>query len=407
VIGISLLWVSQPVRTSVVNGDPRARRIRFYRDPMHPSYTSALPGKAPDCGMDLQPVFEGEVSSPTTGSPSHATPIRVSDEQLQRIGLRTAVVQRGTVNETLRTPGRVEVDENRVFPVRAGGTGTVTRIAPAIETGSFVKSGQPLLSAYGRDYTTAQRTFLYALRATENPPPAFAGQGQDPNALSLEEARRDLESIGFDKAQIEQLARSRALMLDITITAPSAGTIVARNVFPGQRFGLGDELLRIADLTHVWVAADISAGDSSYVPPGTVARILVAGAADAPLRAVVADSLPRYDTATRTNGVRLYVDNPRRLLKPGMFVDVMLKIMRSDAITVPTEAILNSGDEHLVFVEVAEGTFEPRTIDTGWTLGGVAEVRRGLAPGESVVVQGAFLLQSEQRIRHGTTGTHD
>jgi Cu(I)/Ag(I) efflux system membrane fusion protein len=355
--------------------------------------------------MDLQPVYADEKAAAIPGPGIHDDAIRLDRQQLERLGAETAVVRRGAATAALRSVGRVEVDENRLFLVRAGSNGIITRVATGTETGSDVRAGQPLAVVYGRDYTSAQRNFLYALRASENAPPVYAGQPRDPNALSLEEARRDLLSIGLDAAQINRVERSREVLLDVTLTAPASGTIIARSVFPQQRFDQGAELYRIADLTRVWINADVSGGDDAYLRPGTSARALVQGSPE--LRAIVTDTLVRYDGEARIARVRLELDNSRKLLKPGMVVDLQFDVILPECVTVPTEAIIDTGRELIVFLKTDDATFEPRTIRTGWRFSDVVEVVDGLAPGETVVVKGAFLLQSEQRIRRGTTGTHD
>jgi membrane fusion protein, copper/silver efflux system len=349
----------------------------------------------------------GALTAPTVSHPSRANAMRLDRKELERVGVTTAAVRPTRSVRTIRTSGRVEVDEDRVFPVRAGGGGTVADLVRGTETGSLVRVGQPLMSAYGRDYTTAQRTFLYALRAAEGSSPTFTGQPQNPNAVSLEEARRDLRSMGFDAQQIARLERTREVTLDVTIKAPATGAIISRNVFREQRFDSGAELFRIADLTHVWVAADIAAADDAYIHPDAVVKVAVPGRRDTSLRAVMSKVLPTYDVASRTGRIRLDVDNPRLLLRPGMFVDVAIQVVLPQALTVPTEAIVEDGLGQTVFVQTGDGVFEPRTIQTGWRFDGIAEVLRGLAPEESIVVTGSFLLQSEYRIRHGTPGLHD
>jgi membrane fusion protein, copper/silver efflux system len=406
VVAASIGTAFVPMWLPARNQSEPARRVLFYRDPMHPSYTSSTPGKAPDCGMDLQPVFADSANSAPPAHSLRPGMIHLDRQQSASIGLSTAAVRSSASIETWRTIGRVEVDETRLFPVKAGGSGTVLQIAGRAETGSQVRRGQPLVTAYGRDYTTAQRAFLYALRASENSAPTFAGQPQDSNALSLEEARRDLRSIGFDDSQIERLSRTRNVSLDTTITAPADGTIITRNVFPQLRFEHGAELFVIADLRRVWISVEAS-GHDAYSTPGTLAKILLRGAPRAPISAAVADTLPRYDGATRTARVRLNADNPGFVLKPGMFVDVVFEMNRPEATTVPTGAITTDGLGQIAFVDLGDGFFERRRIETGWRVDGNAQVLRGLKAGESVAVDGSFLLESEHRIRDGTTDQHD
>ncbi len=251
------------------------RSVLYYRDPMHPSYTSDRPGKAPDCGMELEPVYAAEGDAvPAAGRAEPPGAVAVSGERQRMLGLRLGRVEMSRTSGTLRALGRVALDENRVFPVRTGCDGWVSRIDPGATTGSTVRKGQPLASVYGRDYTTAQRSFLYALRASENPPPALPGDDTSQPTLTLREARLFLQNLGIGEAQIEQLARTRQVILDVLLTSPAAGVIVARNAFPKQRFDRDVELFRIADLTHVWIIAELLGDDQAAIPPGATARVV-------------------------------------------------------------------------------------------------------------------------------------
>jgi membrane fusion protein, copper/silver efflux system len=406
-IGLYLLNGTVPAPVGDGQVRPRGHVVLFYRDPMHPSYTSNRPGKAPDCGMDLQPVFADDmVASQPAGDARPGNAIRLDRRQRETLGVAVSAVERASFTRDIRTIGRVEIEEDRLFTLRAGGGGTVTRIAAGTESGNHVRKGQPLLVAYGRDFTAAQRTFLYALRAADSPPPVVAGQPADPGALSLGEATRDLQSLGFDDSQIRRLSTSRQVAVDVTLTSPADGIVIARNVSRGQNFEHQAELFRIADLTQVWISADVSGGDEAQIPPGTSARIVIPGRADGLLHGSVADTLPRYDTAARTARLRLSVPNARLLLRPDMVVDVVFEI-KTEATTVPADAVVDNDGMHIAFVEVSDGVFEPRTIETGWRSGDRVQVRRGVVSGESVVVKGAFPLLSEHRLRGTSAGAHD
>jgi multidrug efflux pump subunit AcrA (membrane-fusion protein) len=385
-----------------------ARPVLYYRDPMHPSYTSDRPGKAPDCGMDLEPVYaaaeEPTPSADPTGSPGA---VLVSGERQRMLGVRLGRVETSRTQGTLRALGRVALDENRVFPVRTGCDGWVSRIYPGATTGSAVRKGQPLASVYGRDYTTAQRSFLYALRASENPPPVLPGDDTNQPTLTLREARLFLQNLGIGDAQIEQLAQTRQVILDVLLTSPSAGVIVARNAFPKQRFDRDVELFRIADLSHVWIIADLVGDEQAAVLPGATARVSLAGRPGPGLQAKVSEALSRFDGASRALKLRLDADNPRLVLRPDMFVDLEFSISLPEAATVPAEAIVESGLGQTVYVERGEGVFEPRRVETGWRFAGRVQIVGGLPPDATIVVSGNALLDSQSRMRHGDAGVHD
>jgi Cu(I)/Ag(I) efflux system membrane fusion protein len=365
---------------SACGGSPAAdaKKPLYWRDPMHPAYTSDRPGKAPDCGMDLEPVYEEKETTPS-----------------KAVTLET--VGRGTLERTLRTIGRVAPDENRVYPVVAGCEGWITKLEPGTATGDRVRKGQALAVVNGRELSTAARTFLYALKAAENPPPALPGDEGAP-ALTLQEARRNLENLGFGEAQIHELERTRQVSLDVVLTAPASGVVLARAAYPRQRFERDVELFRIADLARVWIVADLSANDPTEIPARTAARITAPGRT-ASLPAVVSGALPRFDASSRTAKLRLEADNRGLSLRPDMIVDVEIALSIPDVLTVPASAVGDAPGTKQVFVDAGGGRYEPRPVRVGRRFGDRVEIVSGLSEGDAVVVSGTFLLDAERHLR--------
>src|SRR5262245_58914788 len=287
-------------RGHVDAASPPAKKILYYRDPMHPAYTSPSPGKAPDCGMDLEPVYEDGSDAAVAVSPAAQS----------LIGLKVGQAIREKATGSIRTLGRVVPEENRVFPVRAGCEGSITRLHPGTATGDRVRRGQPLVSIYGPELTVAQRSFLYALRTAQNPPPVREGEDAGQPVLTLNEARLFLSSLGVGEAQIDRLQTTRQPMLDIDIVAPANGVILDRNVSIQQRFEKGSELFRIADLSRVWIIADLLGDDQGSIHPGDGAEVTIPGAGGVKGNARVSDALPRFDAGSRVLKVRLTADNP-------------------------------------------------------------------------------------------------
>jgi Cu(I)/Ag(I) efflux system membrane fusion protein len=381
--------------------------VLYYRDPMHPSYTSRTPGKAPDCGMELVPVYADDAESSRAGdSPETSRVVRVSPERQQMLGVRLGRVEQSRATGTLRALGRVALDETRVFPVIAGGDGWVTGIAPGSTTGSTVRKGQPLVSIYGRDYVTAQRSFLYALQASEHPAPGPSDL-QTQTSLTLREARLVLQNLGLGSDQIDELVRTHDVLPETTLTAPAPGVILARSVSENLRFDRGAQLFRIADLHHLWVVADLSRDDEALVRPGDTATLTVANRPELRFRAAVAAALPPFDATSHTFKVRLETESPDLILRPDMFVDVEFSLTLQEAVTVPADAVIQSGRQTIVFVDLGDGNFEPRNVETGSRLGDRIQIVRGLTAGESIAVSGNFLLDSERRMRSRVLGRHD
>ena len=370
---------------------PSTRRVLYYRDPMHPSYTSPNPGTAPDCGMALQPVYAEETES-------GPAPIHVGSQQGQIIGLRLGRVEKAAGTQTIRALGRVTVDESRIFPLIAAADGWVRKVFPN-ETGSFVRKGQPLVSIYGREYMNTERAYVYAVRALESALRVPAGDYQDDPRFALQEAKLNMQNMGFTEAQIEEVATTRQAVLEVNLCAAGDGLLIARNAFPQQRFERGAELFRIADVSRLWIVADVFGDDVNDIRPGGTARIAIADRPGALGSATVSDTLPKFDPETRAHQVRLSMPNPNLLLRPDMFVDVGFSIAVPPAPVVPSDAVIDSGLGKTVFVQTAPGQFEPRTVTTGRHFDGLVQILTGLAPGETVVVSGNFFLDSESRIQ--------
>jgi len=196
--------------------------------------------------------------------------------------------------------------------------------------------------------------------------------------------------------QIEEIHRTGVASPQINIYSPVSGFVLTRNISPQQRFDKGTEFYRIADIGRVWVMADIFEKDREFVKPGGTATIRYQGRE---IKARMSDALPQLDQQTRTLKTRFELDNPGNFLLPDMFVDVELNVETPAAVTVPAEAVIDSGLRKVVYVESASGEFEPRVVHSGWRLGDRVQVTSGLEPGERVAVSGNFLIDSESRMR--------
>jgi len=394
-LGVS--FVAGSLFSRSVSGSPAAfgRRIRFYRDPMHPSYTSDKPGVAPDCGMPLEPVY---ADSAQQRSDNPVPKIHLSLEKQKLIGVFLGRVETRPITGTVHATGRVVLDETRVFPVFAGADGIVRKVSAPV-SGSRVEKGDSLAAVYGRELLTAQRTFLYALRAVETGAHSPSGDVQDQPAFGAEEARLNLLDLGMGEAQIDQIIRERKPSLNILLEAPASGILLARNAFSGMHVTRGTELFRIANLERIWIAVDLSTADAAYVTANSVAQVSPLGTKSKPLRAIVSHAQPRFNTDARTVQVRLETDNPELALLPDMIVDVAFTVTLSGLTTVPAEAVVDFGERKTVFVADGTGSFAPRTVETGMRFAGRVQILAGLEPHESIAVSSNFLLDSESRLR--------
>jgi membrane fusion protein, copper/silver efflux system len=376
----------------------------YYACPMHPQYHSDRPGECPSCGMRLEPVY-AEGAPPVSGRTIPAGALTITPEKQQTIGITTGIVERTSMRRALRTVGRIAPDENRVYRLVATIDGWTKQVY-AGQSGSIVARDQLLLTFYSREFLAAQAGYFYALEARER----FRAEGRDsPNQMSTLEsqvrtAAETLQALGMDDIQLAEITRTRKAATDIAMRSPTAGFIVTRNVYPRQRFDRGVELYRIVDISRVWVLADVFEGDAQRILPGTVAHVSFPYQERGAIPARVSDALPQFDPATRTLKIRLETDNPGYLLRPDMLVDVSLDLALPEAVTVPADAIVDSGSRKTVFVDRGSGYFEPRRVETGWRIDDRIEITRGLMAGERIVLSGNFLLDSESRMKMAATG---
>jgi Cu(I)/Ag(I) efflux system membrane fusion protein len=221
---------------------------------------------------------------------------------------------------------------------------------------------------------------------------------REDDVLYASKARQELLDFGVGESQLAQLAKTGVYVTYVELRSPVAGLVLARNITPRQRITNGAECFRVADLSKVWIEADLYDIEAKYIQPGTLARISLPGQPQQ-LTATVSETLPRFDATARTLKVRLEMENPENSFRPDMFVDVDFLVNLPESTVVPLAAIINSGNVKTVYVITGEGIFEPRTVHTGWQFNDQVEIVEGLQPGEKIVVSGNFLIDSESRMK--------
>jgi Cu(I)/Ag(I) efflux system membrane fusion protein len=371
------------------------RRILYYVDPMHPAYRSERPGTAPDCGMDLVPVYEDGRAA--TGAAMNPGSVRLTRDQTELIHLETETMRPASAPH-VQAVGRVVPDETMTFRVSAGADGWVRRVF-SDKTGTQVKRGQELAAFYSKDVSSPQQAYLFALESCERLKQS-ASATTDQLELATEQlviARENLRFIGMGEAQIDSLGRTHREIFDINLTAPDDGQILERNVAVGQRFMKGEVLYHLANLSRVWVLADVYARDAALIRYVRRAHLTIDGFP--PIEASVAQPPLQISADGRTRRLRLEVNNEGHRLVPGMIVNVALTVAAGSATTLSVDAVLDSGAKKRVFVAKGEGRYELREVETGWQDGDRVEITSGLKEGEQVVTTGAFLLDSESRLR--------
>ncbi len=379
-----------------------AKAATVYTCPMHPDYRSDHPGNCAICGMPLEADRAGAASgNDATVAALPPGAVQVSPERQQAIGVRLGVVSRFAGTRRLRTTGRVAADENRSYPIVAALSGWIRDVA-SVATGDAVKKDQVLASFSApdsREFESEQRSYYTGLEML------YRVQSAQPAAhdwrRSLEGIERmadGLRNMGVSNSQIREMGKRRELVHDIRVESPVDGFVLKRSVSPGLRFDRGFEFYRIADLSRVWILADVYRDQLPFIRRGASARLTTADNART-LPATVSPSEPMFDDATLTLKVRLEAANPQSALKPGMFVDVEFPIALAPTLVVPADAVVDSGLRKTVFVDRGNGYFESRPVETGSRIGDDIEVTKGLVLGERIVISGTFFVDSESRMK--------
>ena len=373
---------------------PSPRKVAFYRSPMDPSIRSDRPAKD-EMGMEFVPVYEDELRD---GPPvvEGRSVVVIPPERLRLLGVRTEEVKEGTIERTIRTVGRVAIDERRLHHVHVKYDGYIERLY-ADFTGQLIAKGDPLFAIYSPDLVATQQEYLLALkhRARQEKDGAMA-----PGTESLlEAARQRLLLWDVRPEDIRRLEETGVVQRTLDVHADIGGYIVQKMVTMGMRVSPGDTLFDIADLSRLWVLADVYEYDLSSVLLGTRGEIRLPMVSNRTWAGVVTYVAPTLEEKTRTIKVRLEVANLGGVLRPDMFADVFLRTGLGTGLLVPEGAVIEAGDRRLVFIDRGEGRFEPREVkldiktENGW------QVLSGLAKGDRVVTTANFLLDSESSLK--------
>lgn len=369
------------------------RKIKYWVSPMDPGYVRDKPGKAP-CGMDLVPVYEDAEDEPAAGV------IAVSPQTLQTMGVRTATVPVEPLSRTIRAVSRVTFNERALTQVSTKINGWVEKLAVRA-TGDPIKKGQLLLEIYSPELVATQREYLLALQNWRTLARSPFPDVQDGARRLLEASRQRLLLWDISAAQIDALAATGQVSRTLSLTSPAAGIITKREVTAGQYVTAGQTLLEVADLSTVWVEADVYEYELPWIKVGQPATLTLTYLPGEAFPGRVQYIYPYLQGATRTARVRLTFPNPRLRLKPEMYGQVEIRVTAGQATPLlPSEAVLDTGAKQHVFLALGGGRFAPREIKLGLQGDdGRVQVLAGLHGGEEVVTSAQFLLDSESRFR--------
>jgi Cu(I)/Ag(I) efflux system membrane fusion protein len=323
--------------------------------------------------------------------------VRLTAEQIRTFGVTFGVVELRVLTDVVRTVGIVNFDETRMAIVTPKFAGYIDRLHVDF-TGRQVRRGQPLVEIYSPELVAAQEELLLAARLEEH-----LGQTTVPGVPRgttslLAAARQRLRLWDISEPQIERILRTGQAQRALTLYAPVSGIVVEKNILAGQAVQAGQPLYTIADLSEVWVEAELRESDAGLVAEGNAATIELSSFPGRPVHGRVEYIYPTLQDQARTLKARIAIANPDGRLKPGMFATVRLQAPGRSALTVSTSAILDTGERRVVFVDMGAGRIMPQEIETGRVAGEYTEVLSGLEPGQRVVSSAQYMLDSESNL---------
>jgi Cu(I)/Ag(I) efflux system membrane fusion protein/cobalt-zinc-cadmium efflux system membrane fusion protein len=339
-----------------------------------------------------------ESSAPSSTSAPQLMPVQLSPQRLQAIGVTTALVEQRAVSNDLRAPGNVEANERQLAYVQTRFPGWIQKVF-ANATYQFVRKGQPLFTIYSQELVSTEQEYLLAKHNQH----AFAADEHSTATRErdwlLQASADRLRQFGVPASELARLEQTGTVQHDITIESPASGYITEFNALPNQYAQAETRLYTIADLSSVWVYANVYQTDVGQLRPGTPAVVTVDAYPGKNFQGRIDQILPQVDPMTRTVRVRLVFSNPGLQLKPGMFVNVTMNVPLGRQLVIPASAALQSGSREIAFIDRGGGYLEPREIEIGPRLDDHVVVTKGLQAGDKIVTSANFLLDSEAQLQ--------
>lgn len=385
---------SGPSATAQTPDSPAAKRkLLYYRNPMGLPDTSPTP-KKDSMGMDYIPVYEGEEPQ--------GPGVKISLDKVQRLGVRTEKVAVRPMLRTVRAVGKIDVDERARRTVAPRFEGWIQQLH-VNATGQYVTRGQPLMEVYSPDLVAAQQEYLVAMRGVAELKAASPELQAQMRSLA-EAGLQRLRNWEIGDVEIARLREEGKPRQALTLRAPAGGIVLEKAAVQGMRFMPGEMLYRIADLSSVWVLAEVFEQDLALVRVGQAVKVRVNAYPEKVFDGRISFLYPTVAPETRTARVRVELANSGHLLKPEMYASVELAGGGGERLAVPDAAVLDSGTRQIVLVRRGEGLFEPRVVRLGARADGYVEVLEGAKDGEDVVVGANFLIDAESNLRAAISG---
>ena len=393
-VGATGYWLGGHKTESAAEKTP-AKKILHYRNPMGLADTSPVP-KKDAMGMDYVPVFAGgeEVSD--------GKHINISIEKVQKLGVQSEAAMLRKLDKTIRAVGRIETDERRTYTIAPKFEGWVERLH-VNSTGQAVSKGQPLFEVYSPELNGALREYALAVRGEVTLKNAADDAQNSMQQLAAASLAR-LKNWGVADEQIHDFLQDKNKR-SLTFYAPLSGIVLEKKAVQGMRFMPGEMLYQLADLSSVWVLAEVAEQDIAAIRVGGMAQVSMTAYPGKTFAGKVNFIYPTLNTATRTVLVRIVLANPQALLKPAMFAEVELLLSdNKKVLAVPASAVIDSGLKQVVLVQLAAGRFEPRPVKLGMRGENYVEVLEGISEGEQVVTAANFLIDAESNLKAALDG---
>ena len=374
-------------------------KLLYYRNPMGLPDTSPVP-KKDQMGMDYIAVFADEDETPSSGAPL----VKLSLDKVQKLGVKTEAVALRDFSSTLRAVATVQANERLLQTVTSKFDGWIQKLY-VNTTGQAVRRGDPLMDVYSPDLIAAQQEYLIARRGV-NMVASGSQEVQADMRRLMDSALQRLRNWDISETELQRLEQDGKGRQYLTLRSPANGVVLDKPSIQGKRFMAGEVLYQIADLSNVWLLAEVFEQDLAQVRVGQAAQIKVDAYPDKVFLGKVTFVYPTVSPESRTAKVRIELANPQALLKPSMYARVELSSSRAKAqsLTVPDSAVLDSGTRQLVLVQRAEGRFEPRPVKLGKRGDGYVEILEGVKAGEKVVVSANFLIDAESNLKAAFSG---
>ncbi|HWY99416.1 MAG TPA: efflux RND transporter periplasmic adaptor subunit [Bacteroidia bacterium] len=367
--------------------------IAYYHCGMHPQITSDKPGKCPICGMDLTPVYKTSKNSEGI--------VIIDPTMVQNIGVKTEMIMKRKLTHTIRTTGIVDYDEEKQTVITTKFSGYIEKLYVDF-TGKAVEKGQALFEIYSPELVAAQQEYVQAIHYHNTM------RGANDTSVStgannlLESAKKKLMYWDISDAQIQELEKTGTVKKTLTVYSPFSGVVIEKDIYEGMQVQAGMNLLKLADVSQMWVYADVYENELVWVKEGEIATITLPSTPGKTLEAKVSYIYPFLQDQTRTAKVRIGFSNGKQELKKDMYVTVdIIPTVSIDAIAVPEQSVIHSGSRNIVVLSLGGGKFKPVDVTLGVLADGYYQVIQGVTEGDTIVTSSQFLIDSESNLKAG------